>query len=453
MQSPIGQQPPIQAKAVRWKETENGGSTSESSQEIKRAQHVLIDNKNPNDLQQGLAQVSSCSEVRQQDEEQLQKLHPRFKLDWLMQTLSMTAMHGQLVMINLSRRGLEWSHAHAIREALLRNPHLSVLKLSYNELEDRGIAIIASGFIMPNRAKHPSLTVLDAGFNAIGDAGCAALALHALAGNYTITTLYLSGNQFRRTGAMAVAGAILQGCNLTTLYLDANFIGQVGVQALARAIAEREALVSRIGDKEQKTMQKMYLNGIDMGSEGFVTLSSMLLTNFSIRTLCLSNNGVDDHCMALLAQSLSRNKGLPLEVIQLSFNQISDAGVECFMNAVWGSQTLKEIRFDNNLVRDRGAQLASVVLTSIKLEVIDLSFNKITTVGIKALMKSLSENASLLYLGLSGIGIDANSAKALSYGLAYNSTLRYLHVDNCQIGYAAQRHVITGVASIQLASL
>jgi Leucine Rich repeat len=201
-----------------------------------------------------------------------------------------------------------------------------------------------------------------------------------------------------------------------------------------------------MGDHEQKTMQKMYLNGIGMGSEGFVTLSSMLLTNFSIRTLCLSNNGVDDHCMALLAQSLSRNKGLPLEVIQLSFNQISDAGVECFMNAVWGSQTLKEIR-------DRGAQLASVVLTSIKLEVIDLSFNKVTTVGIKALMKSLSENASLLYLGLSGISIDANAAKALSYGLAYNSTLRYLHVDNCQIGYAAQRHIIAGVVSNRLASL
>merc|ERR1740124_2157371 len=123
------------------------------------------------------------------------------------------------------------------------------------------------------------------------------------------------------------------------------------------------------------------------------------------------------------------------------------------MNAVWGSQTLKEIRVDNNRIKDRGAQLAAVVLTSISLEVIDISFNRVTTVGIKSIMKSLSENASLRYLGLSGIQMDSNAAKALSYGLAYNSTLRYLHIDNCAIGYAAQRHIIAGVVSNRLISL
>jgi Ran GTPase-activating protein (RanGAP) involved in mRNA processing and transport len=412
---------------------------------------------------------------------QKQQQDARLRIDTLLRNMEVASMNGRLLMINLSRRGLTWTDAHAIREATVRNPHLAVLKLSYNDLGDKGTAIIAAGFVMQqqqqvnhnelspevnkcsslmasNGGKHPSLTVLDLGFNAMGDAGCATLALHAVAGNYKLDTLYLSGNQIKQKGAMAVAGAILHGCNITTLHLSANFIGQVGMQALARAVAEREALVARSGhagadNQEHKTMQKLHLGGIEMGHEGFVTLSSMLLTNFSIRVLCLSNNGIDDNGMALLAQSLSRNKKVPLEVVQLSFNEISCSGVECFMNATWGSTTLKEIRFDNNKLRDRGAQLAAVVLTSIKLEVVDLSFNKITTVGIKALMKSLSENASLQYLGLSGIPIDPNASKALSYGLAYNSTLRYLHVAHCQIGYAAQRHIIAGVVSNRLAVL
>ena len=434
---------------VQYQEPESEGSASESKPEftVMAQQHMFSDADH------------SLNENFESERDHLhQNLHPRYKIDRLLENLSRTAMDGRLVMINLSRRGLEWSDAHTIREAMLRNPLLAVLKLAYNDLGDRGAAIVASGFVaLPHgnttNTKHPALTVLDLGFNAIGDSGCGTLALHAVAGNYTLSTLYLSGNYFKQNGAMAVAGAILHGCNLTTLYLDSNSVGQVGMQALARAIAEREALVERLGHTEQKTMEKLHLGGVGMGFEGFVTLSSMLLTNISIRTLCLSNNGVDDSCMALLAQSLSRNKSLPLEVIQLSFNEISDAGVECFMNAVWGSQTLKELRLDNNLIRDRGAQLAAVVLTSIKLEVIDLSFNRITTIGIKALMKSLSENNSLQYLGLSGINIDPNASKALSYGLAYNSTLKYLHIDTCQIGYAAQRHVIAGVISNRMSSL
>jgi Ran GTPase-activating protein (RanGAP) involved in mRNA processing and transport len=382
-------------------------------------------------------------------------IHFRTKMEKLLHRVSLTSTNGRLVTINLSRRGLECCDAHAIRDAMLHNPLLSVLKLSYNDLGDRGAAIISSGFVMPDQTKHPGITVLDLGFNSIHDAGCIHIALHALVRNRVLSTLYLSGNYITESGAMGLGGAILQDCNLTSLYLDNNNgIEQVGIQALARSIAEKEALVMRIGGgKEYRTINRLHLAGVNLRQEGFIIVSSMLLTNFSIRTLCLSKNGVDDNCMALLAQSLSRNKNCPLESIQLSFNEITDQGVECFMNAVWGSSTLKEIRFDNNLIRDRGAQLSAIVLTSVPLTVIDLSFNKITTIGIKALMKAISENSSVQYLGLSGIAIEPNSSKAISYGLAYNSTLQYLHLDSCEIGYAGQRHIIAGVVSNRMASL
>jgi len=179
----------------------------------------------------------------------------------------------------------------------------------------------------------------------------------------------------------------------------------------------------------------------------------MLLTNLSLRVLCLSNTGLDDQSMALLAQALSRNKNVPLESVQLSFNEITCAGVECFMNAVWGSKTLRELKLDNNKIRDRGAQLAAVALTAIYFEVLDLGFNRVTNVGIKALMKSLSETTSLQSLSLSGIPLDATASKAVSYALAYNSSLRAFHVDNCQVGYSGQRHIVAGIVSNRWSSL
>lgn len=338
---------------------------------------------------------------------------------------------------------------------------MAVLKLSYNNLGDNGAAIVSQGFVQRG-VHHKCLSTLDMGFNGIRDPGCAALALHAVAGNHALKTLYLSGNNIKYKGAMAMAGAILHGCSLTALYISANNIGPIGIQALARAVGEREALKTMMLQDETKkyshastnlTLEELHVSDCAMESSGFVTIPSMLLTNFSMRILCLSNNNIHDNDMALLAQAFARNKDVPLEVLQLSHNSITCVGIECIMNAVWGSKTLKEMRFDNNQIRDRGAQLFAVVLTSIALEVIDLSGNKITAVGIKALMKSLSENQSLSYLGLCGIPIDDPSARALSYGIAYNATLKYLYIDKCSVGYAAQRHVVAGIISNRFAAL
>ena len=84
----------------------------------------------------------------------------------------------------------------------------------------------------------------------------------------------------------------------------------------------------------------------------------------------------------------------------------------------------------------------------VNLEVLDMRFNRLTIVGIKALMKSLAENRSLLTLTMSGNVLDTNASKAVSYALAYNKTIIQLYVDHCSLSYAAQRHITTGLVSI-----
>lgn len=353
-----------------------------------------------------------------------------------------------------------------LKEAISSNPHLSVLKLSYNCLGDDGASVIAGAVKMPNGMHHPTLSVLDLGFNEIGDKGVEELSLHAVAGNLNLRKLYLSGNQFGEKGAMSLAAAILNGTGLCSLHLSANRIGSSGMKAIAGAIVKNDERIA-LGQHPQQQqegiegliessisrMEDLHLSNTSFDSTGFIAVPGMLLLNSSVKTLCLNNNKINDNDMMLLSQALSQNKSVPLEVLRLSFNEITCQGVESLMNAVWGSPTLREIRLDNNRIQDRGAQLCAVVLTSISLVTLDLAFNRITTTGLKALMKNLSENITLQSLGLCGIPIDQNASKAVSYALAYNSSLHTLFVDNCNTAYSSQRHIVAGIVSNRRSSL
>eukprot|EP00977_Amphora_coffeiformis_P014716 scaffold4201_cov178-Amphora_coffeaeformis.AAC.11 len=363
-----------------------------------------------------------------------------------------TSPHGKLSMINLCRRGIGVKESSLIKEAIIANPKLSVVKLSYNDLRDEGVKAIAEG-ISANGKHHPSLSTLDLGFNSIGDVGCEVLAVHALAGNYVLETLYLSGNRIQEKGAMSIAGAILHGSALSQLHLTANSIRSSGLKALAGAIAQVDAKI-RMDQQQQnraadgrKSVQRLYLSCAGFDDTGFIAIPGMLLTNTSLTSLCLNNNKINDQGMTLLSQALSQNKNIPLESLELSFNEITDQGLEYLMNSVWGSTTLKKLKVDNNRIQDRGAQLCAVVLTSISLEVLDISYNRVTTIGIRAVMKNISENESLKSFAMCGVPIDQNSSKAISYAMAYNSSLNVLRMDNCSAGYSAQRHIVAGMVS------
>lgn len=334
----------------------------------------------------------------------------------------------------------------------MRNPLLSVLRLCYNELGDEGVTIVASA-LEHNGEHHPKLSVLDIGFNDVGDSGCTAVALKCVAGNYSLQTLFLSGNNIGVSGALSLAGAIMHGSGLTNLHLTANKVGCTGMKAIASAIVKCDQGVHS-GVNRIVGIRQLHISHTSISSQGFASVAGMLLSNSSLQVLHLAGLGINDHDLALLSQALAQNKSVPIEVLDLSFNQITCYGVECLMNAIWGSPSLRSINLGSNRIQDRGAQLCAVVLTSIPLEELDLSFNnQISTTGIKALMKNISENNSMKSLSLSGIHLDQNSSKALSYALAYNTSLRSLYLDNCSAGYASQRHIVAGIVSNQKTSL
>jgi Ran GTPase-activating protein (RanGAP) involved in mRNA processing and transport len=395
----------------------------------------------------------------------------------VLRRLSEALMRRSLTTIDMSQRDLKPSDANLIKLALLQNQRLHTLKLGYNHLGDEGLITLSSAL-----ASSTSITSLDLGFTGVGDAG-----LEALANNISLSTrsssssfnqhvmlplqtLYLAGNAIGTRGALALARIIqFRCCHLRTLHLTGNKIGVDGIRSLTRALAAIssssstssssssivppsypiEGGLSSLQAAATGGIEELFLGGTGLGSEGCHAVSEMLSYTPSLRVLSLADNNLGDREVTILADAIKENRlRLPLEALQLSFNRLTCIGVESLMNAVWGSTTLLELRLDNNHIGDRGAQLVSVVIATVRsLQRVDLGFNSFSATGIRSLMKSVSESTNLSSLSISGNKLDASGAKAVAYALAYNTSLKYFFMDNCAASHESQRHITAGIVS------
>lgn len=369
--------------------------------------------------------------------------------------------------IDLSQRSLMSSDARLVRMALSQNENLTVLKLGYNNLCDSGVAILAAGI-----ALHRSLVLLDLGFNNIGDIGASALA-HAMqqaAARFnggTVHTLYLAGNMIGEDGALALADFIRQGSRLSKLFMTGNRIGAGGVGAIAESILDHELRTANFELSQPETsehqlqgvdrsrarsfsgMQELFLGGTGMGMVGCNSVARLLETTACLRVISFPNCDIGDDEIGLLASSIKTNKSaLPVESLQLSFNNMTHKGLESLMNALWSSGSLRELKLDNNNIGDRGAHQVAAILPTLKeLKILDIGFNSIKATGLNVLMKVIAVSNQLESLSISGNTVDVPAAKAVAYALAYNCSLESLFLVHCTINHEGQRHITAGIVS------
>jgi len=385
----------------------------------------------------------------------------------VLQRLSEALLRRSLTKIDLSQRSLMSSDARLVRMALSQNENLTVLKLGYNNLCDSGVATLASGI-----AVHRSLVLLDLGFNNVGDAGASALAqaMQQAAARFkggTLHTLYLAGNMIGEDGALALADFMRRGSRLSKLFMTGNRIGAGGVSAITEAILEDEVRQANLGSappnssekhleqaerssvESSNGMEQLFLGGTGMGMLGCNSVARLVQTTSSLRVISFPNCDIGDEEIAVLASSIKTNKSaLPLESLQLSFNNMTHKGLESLMNALWGSVSLRELKLDNNSIGDRGVhQVAAVLPTLKKLKVLDIGFNSIKATGLNVLMKVIADSNQLESLSISGNTVDVPAAKAVAYALAYNCSLEALFLVHCTINHEGQRHITAGIVS------
>jgi Ran GTPase-activating protein (RanGAP) involved in mRNA processing and transport len=239
------------------------------------------------------------------------------------------------------------------------------LWLKRNPLGPRGAARIAQ-ILDGNR----SLRVLDLVNTDLRDEGVNTVVHAACTGTAPLQFLYLSGNALGSSAAVSLARLLREATNIRGLYLSANRLGDDGAALLAQALRENRTLETLelasngIGPRGARalfsaTSEHPCLQRLSLGyapstkvlgasanqllDEGARHAADLLAGNIILRELDLSRNGITDHGMASLAQSMEGNVGLTRLVIDRA---LPDAIVAALARnrAKHGSPPLQEDR-------------------------------------------------------------------------------------------------------------
>ncbi|CAK6962733.1 dynein regulatory complex subunit 5 [Scomber scombrus] len=122
-----------------------------------------------------------------------------------------------------------------------------------------------------------------------------------------------------------------------------------------------------------------------------------------------------------------------LKVLRLHESQIEDKKCRLLVKHLLDHPSLRELDFSHNLIGDRGARAVGKLLTSSKLEILNMCDNDIRDHGAKAIAQALSKNSTLLSLNLRLNQLRDEGGQAICKALLNNSTLLDLHLGGNQV--------------------
>ncbi|CAN9507808.1 unnamed protein product [Ophioblennius macclurei] len=133
----------------------------------------------------------------------------------------------------------------------------------------------------------------------------------------------------------------------------------------------------------------------------------------------------DQDC-ELLAKALKSCK--TLKVLRLHFSHVEDKKCRILVKSLLDHPSLKQLDFSYNLIGDRGARAVGKLLTRSKVEILNMSDNKISGHGARAIAHALSKNSTLLSLNLRLNPLTDEGGQAIGKALTSNRTLLRLHL-------------------------
>ena len=130
---------------------------------------------------------------------------------------------------------------------------------------------------------------------------------------------------------------------------------------------------------------------------------------------------------AVVAKALSEDGGSGVVSVDLSFNEIDNAGVRSLAEMLRTNTTLKDLNLRHNYFYDDGATtLCDALRVNVSLSRLVLTSNCIGDVGAASLAEALHMNTGITELQLASTSIGFAGAKALAQALIVNRTLTSL---------------------------
>jgi Ran GTPase-activating protein (RanGAP) involved in mRNA processing and transport len=157
------------------------------------------------------------------------------------------------------------------------------------------------------------------------------------------------------------------------------------------------------------------------------------LINKKCKELDLRRNEINSDGIGILTDQLSTNQ--TLEILYLSFNFISDMGVYYLVESIsLNNRILKKLELDSNEITDQGAEYLSQMLKTNQILIwLSLDNNNITNQGIKLIANVLSnsnQRVEELYINGNKF-IDDQSINSLIIMIKQNQSIKKLSLENC----------------------
>ena len=297
-----------------------------------------------------------------------------------------TLKHLEVLKLSANKVAEDIDACEALMNAIENLQSVKVLDLSQNYLGERGVRAVCEGMLKRRRrpidqfGKRPEgLKILNVSHDSIGNNGALALA-----------------NMFR-----AFPDEVSE-------KLDVSFNGifEQGATALAEAMRSQSSGMRSL----RSFRRELDFRCNSVGFEGACALAKCL---DGTRSLNLSNNGIKDAGLKILARHLKTN--FTVTHFDARGNDITSDGAFYLADCLSENSTLLDISLDSNRLDDRAAinfveNLSSNLAT--RLSILDLARNDIEDEGGMRLANFLATNVSIARLSLSSNRLSAKGARA-----------------------------------------
>lgn len=323
----------------------------------------------------------------------------------------------------LAKASLGPNSAEMVAQVVRNNYNFAQLELRNNDLGDKGAVILAKAL-----SKALNLVHIGLAGNDIGPEGANVL-FRSLAGSHTVTSLDLSSseglhrNRITGKGAEALVPLLKGNQVLMHLNLAGTGLGQEGIELLAEGFeGNRTLLALEIGGNGLvgraveglarvvvgSKLAKLGLAGNKLGLAGCEVLG---------RLLC---GGYDGYC--------------PLQHLDLSKNEIPQAGVSRIYSALCRNGGLKTLLLDNNPIGPAVCpELHSFLVENRSLNTLSLAYCELRSDGVAVFSEGLSKNHSLQTLNLSWNVLEDAGSVSIATGVGHNDSLKSLDLSSNRI--------------------
>ena len=363
---------------------------------------------------------------------------------------------------NLDKRDLTDKDLRAVGQLLTGNQNLQTLRLQHIQVSDAAARVLSNAL-----AKHGALTTLDLTNAQLSDAGVRAFG-EALAES---RTLRLSNNDVSDDGARGIGESLAKNDTLTTLELGVGS-GECRVMysdgRLLRCSGTNDAFENALDIPGLLQRNKvLHANGVlckipisvtdglssgewnlerqHVGKEDAFALGQLLGCKHQFRSLNLTANQMSDAGVRALWEGLANDT--TLLYLDLRGNHISDDGVRGLGEAMAKNSALTDLYLSENQISDAGArELGAGLSVNSTMCRLYLRDNQISDAGARAIGEGLAKNSTLTHLNLKENEISDAGARELGAGLSKNKSLSVLYLTRNQISDAGARGLGQGLA-------